>query len=261
MIKPLSYNVFCIPSRITFNEYLRLTDGNSNIELYCVNLSQYVTFVPRLKLFLNTEESSRANRYYYIPDQNRFIICRAILKFILSKHIGLHIRDIFFDIDDNKKPYLRGYDSIFFNVTHASDYAIIAIAKSPIGVDIEYINKEFDYKEILPNTFNKSEIEEINNGDDKHVAFYKLWTRKESIVKATGKGIDDTISEIISLDGYHHVRSELMGNIKNLQVLSFDLSEGYLGSLAFETSKFKNKLSFSTLPIPISLQEIFNTIT
>tara|TARA_R110002033_G_scaffold13336_3_gene39839 strand:- start:8704 stop:9495 length:792 start_codon:yes stop_codon:yes gene_type:complete len=258
VIKYPKYNIFCSSSQITLKDYVNLTDYDLGIGLYCINLSHYTGFVSRLKPFLNSEEVSRATRYYNNSDRNRFIICRTVLKFLLSKCTGLNIKEIFFDKDDNKKPYLSGYESISFNVTHAGDYAIIAIAKNPIGVDIEYVNKDFDYKEILPNIFNKAEIDEVVNSHYKHCTFYKLWTRKEAIVKATGKGIDDNFSEIASLDGYHYMRSELLGTIKNLQVLSFELDEGYLGAVAFsDASEYKGELFF--YPMPATFQEFLNT--
>src|SRR5690606_2936693 len=114
----------------------------------------------------------------------------------------------------NKKPYLTSHPSIFFNVSHAGDYALIAIAKYPIGIDVEFINKNFDYKEILPNIFNKIEIDEINLNQSNHHTFYKYWTRKEAIVKAIGKGIDNDIIKIPVTDGVHSVPSTLMGDFE-----------------------------------------------
>jgi 4'-phosphopantetheinyl transferase len=176
----------------------------------------------------------------------------------LAEQTGLDVDKIFIDKYYNKKPFLPSNPSVFFNVTHAGNYAIIALANSSIGVDIEYVNKDFNYKEILSSIFNKPEIDKVFNSNDKHHTFYRLWTRKEAIVKATGKGIDNHISEIVSLDGYHHVRPELLGNFKSLKVFSFVLNEGYIGAVALSgLSKHIDKLLF--YPLPLTFQNLLHS--
>jgi hypothetical protein len=72
------------------------------------------------------------------------------------------------------------------------------------------------------------------------------------------KGIDDNFSEIVSLDDYHHMRSELLGNIEGFQVFSFELNEDHIGAIAFSTSSdYAGKLL--THQIPVEFQELINT--
>lgn len=78
--------------------------------------------------------------------------------------------------DLNKKPYLVSFRAVYFNITHSADYAMIAIRKSPLGIDIEYVNKDFNYKDLLSCIFNQKEFKDIKNCSDKGLAFYKLWT-------------------------------------------------------------------------------------
>lgn len=215
-----------------------IEDRNA-IKLYKIELLKYRELVPILISVLSESELNRANGYYFEKDKNRFIICRALLKFFLAKHVGLDIDKINLEVDSNKKPYLPNHSSVFFNISHAGDYGLIAIAKYPVGVDIEYINKEFNYKEILQNVFNKNEIESIENSNDKQQTFYKFWTRKEAIVKAIGKGIDEGFSEISVMDGFHSIESSIVSNFKNINVFSFDLNDNYVGALAL-TERLEN---------------------
>lgn len=238
-----------------FNDKLEVDPG---IKLYEIELSKFRESVSGLIEYLSPFEKNRANRYHFSNDKNRFIISRTVLKFLLSKQTGLDVKEIVLDKYSNKKPCLPSHPSVFFNVTHAGDYALIAIAKEPVGVDVEYVNRDFEYNEILSGIFNKSEIHEVFNSNNKQRTFYKLWTRKEAIVKATGKGIDDHFPEIVSLDGYHHMRPELLGNIEVLQVFSFELNEDYIGAVACSGSvEHAGKLLF--YPIPAEFQEFINT--
>lgn len=207
-----------------------IKEDNQGIKLYKIELLEYQELVSDLISMLSSSERDRANRYHFTKDKHRFVICRALLKFILAEHMDLEIDKIIIDIDANKKPYLAAYPSVFFNISHAGDYALIAIAKSPVGVDIEYMNKSFDYEEILPHVFSKTEIDKTNN---RHFTFYKFWTRKEAIVKAIGKGINDDLPKIPVTDGFHSVPLSLVGDFKKITVLSFNLDDNYIGALAF----------------------------
>ncbi len=238
-----------------FNDRLEVDPG---LKLYKIELSRFQESVSGLTEFLSPIEKNRADRYHFSNDKNRFIVCRTVLKFLLAEQMGLDVNEIVLDTYSNNKPCLPSRPSVFFNVTHAGDYALIAIANEPVGVDIEYVNKDFDHNEILSNIFKKSEINEIFNSNDKQRTFYKLWTRKEAIVKATGKGIDDHFQETVSLDGYHYMRPELSGNIEVLQVFSFELNEDYIGAVACSGShEHSGKLLFYT--IPVDFRKMINT--
>jgi 4'-phosphopantetheinyl transferase len=244
MIQKVKSNIFCGTLETWtqgFNDRLEVDLG---IKLYKIELSKFQESVSSLIEFLSPFEKNRANRYHFSNDKNRFIICRTVLKFLLAKQTGLDVNEIVLDKYSDKKPYLPSHPSVFFNVTHAGDCAVI-------------VNKDFDYNEILSGIFNKSEIHEVFNSNNKQRTFYKLWTRKEAIVKATGKGIDDHFPEIVSLDGYHHLRPELLGNIEVLQVFSFELNDDYIGAVACSGSfDYTGKLLF--YPIPVDFQKNIN---
>ena len=230
-----------------------------NVKLFNINISEFHELISDLFSVLSDSEQSRAHRYHFINDKNRFIICRALLKFLLAEHLGLGIGQIILEVDANKKPYLPTHSSVYFNVSHSVDYAIIAIANHPVGIDIEYINKEFDYKEILPTVFHHNEIAEIKNSRCKTFTFYKFWSRKEALLKAVGKGIDDDISKIPVTDGAHSVISSLVGDFKKINVLSFNLNDDYVGALALTADLNScDKISFRPLPKVGQLKKLIN---
>lgn len=91
------------------------------------------------------------------------------------------------------KPYL-GLD-LDFNISHSGEYAICALAKGlRLGVDIEKIEK-FDLNSITE-VFTKNELFHINCSEKKEKTFYDYWTIKESVVKATGKGLYIPLKDI-----------------------------------------------------------------
>jgi 4'-phosphopantetheinyl transferase len=223
--------------------------SSDDVIIYSIYLPEYNELTKDLVHFLNPEERSRSERYYQNKDRNQFIICRAILKFVLAAHTQLDVTTVHIDYHFNKKPYLSSHPSLCFNISHSEDFAVIAISLNKIGVDIEYISKDFTFTNLLPDIFDNNEVLAIQNAVNKKHAFYTLWTRKEALVKALGKGIDDDFKNIPSLDGHYFVDSKLLTNKGNWQVYSFELADYYLGAVAFEgLSTISKNLVFYSIP-------------
>ena len=114
-----------------------------------------------------------------------------------------------------KRKYIRDYhlneygkplsDSIKFNVSHSKGLIALAITSNrEIGLDIEQI-REPKYGLI---TYACSEEESQYAKDGQ--AFFEVWTSKESLVKASGRGIDRAASSIpaLPLCGYKQYLDE-----------------------------------------------------
>lgn len=222
---------------------------NSDIIIYQIHLPDYFGNIKDLSSFLETNELNRAKRYYKESDKNKFIICRALLKLILSFYTKLHVRNIKIDYNINKKPYLSSQPSLHFNVSHSGDYAIIAVANRIVGIDIEYINDNYNFWYAVRNTFDKDEISFIENSTYKSRTFYELWTRKEAFVKALGKGIDDDFLRVPCIDGLHIIDSLLTDTEDNWKIQSYQITKNYIFSLAFTSKKnAAEKLILYSLP-------------
>ncbi|WP_047546323.1 4'-phosphopantetheinyl transferase family protein [Psychroserpens sp. Hel_I_66] len=232
--------IFCGNIEIIIKDFQTLPEDKLDLKLFKIQLSSYVHLVSELTSVLNLEELKRANSFHFEKDKNRFIICRSILKFLLSKFTKISLSQIEIRKDTNNKPYIISYEVIHFNVSHSEDFVIIAIDKQPIGVDLEFLNKSFDFSEILPSVFNKIEIDNILNSENKPHTFFTYWTRKEAVVKATGKGMTDHVIQIPALDGLHSVNPKLIEGFEDLNVLSFDINKDYVGSIASSKDLTKN---------------------
>ncbi len=217
--------------------------SDSKFKLYKIKLSIYQGLVSKLLRHLDDTELKRAQNYHFKKDSNSFIIRRALLKILLAEFRGLRVDQITIAIHHNKKPYLSSHPSLFFNVSHTTEYALIAIGEIPIGIDIEKVNRDYDYSDTIKYVFNKTDRNILAKASDQKRTYFSFWTRKEAIVKATGKGISDDFIQIPASDGSHKLNSELLVNIPNLVVLSFEFDENFIGTVAF----VGNKKSFDTL--------------
>lgn len=88
---------------------------------------------------------------------------------------------------EHGKPFIVGRPDIHFNISHCRQAVICAISDKPVGADIETFRQ---YRESLVRyTMNHREVQLIQQAERPEVAFTRLWTMKEAVVKRTGQGI------------------------------------------------------------------------
>lgn len=97
-------------------------------------------------------------------------------------------------IGKHGKPELEqrtGFPMLHYNLSHSKEYAAIAVAQSPVGIDVEDPRELPDMRSIARSTFHPGEASAIlsRSGKDAEAAFFCCWTRKEAVVKAIGKGL------------------------------------------------------------------------
>ena len=89
----------------------------------------------------------------------------------------------------NGKPYIRD-KNIFFNLSHSEDTVMCAVSEREIGADTEKIT-DIDL-EVAKRFFHREEyamLLEQRTDEEKRDMFFRLWTLKESFVKAVGIGM------------------------------------------------------------------------
>lgn len=63
--------------------------------------------------------------------------------------------------------------------------------------------------------------------------------RKEALLKATSKGVDDDLPNVPSLDGLHDIKKEIIGSDESWAVSSFKIEDNYIGSIAYKSAQQK----------------------
>ena len=93
------------------------------------------------------------------------------------------------DLKKNEKGVPQPFNGNYWSVTHKTEYVAGVIARGRIGIDLEKIRpiKEALYKKTA------SESEWGLSDTDKISLFFRYWTSKESVLKASGTGIRDLL--------------------------------------------------------------------
>lgn len=174
---------------------------------------------------LSEIELKKADRFLHFGDKKKFIVSKYMLRNLLSKLISTTPASILFELTQHKKPAIK--EKVEFNITHSNNIVLIAINKNPVGLDIEFINKDFDYESLMPRVFNEPEQFYINSNNNRLIYFYLLWTRKEALLKATGEGLLDHLEELFCLPEviYRHQ--------SKYHLSSFLVDDGYVASVAY----------------------------
>lgn len=204
-----------------------------NVDVWKIITKHNLALINDFPSLLTADETKRADRFFRQTDRDRFIISRIALKLILAKYIGQSATSIEFGIGKNKKPYVKnqGNLNLHYNLSHSEDAILLAISNFPIGADVEHLNSSFSFKDVLDDNFGADEISYINEKDSSG-RFFRIWTRKEAITKATAQGLDVDLRLIPGIDGVHLVESGIIASDDNWVISSFNFDDKYAASIA-----------------------------
>jgi 4'-phosphopantetheinyl transferase len=144
---------------------------------------------------LNEDEQARAARFRQDRDRNRFVAARGQLRLVLGRSLGIPPAQIQFAYGSHGKPELVGpaaRTGLRFNLSHSEDFALVAVTSAgPVGIDVEHIRCVPEDGVLVSRFFSPREQAgfSVLPDDQKPAAFFKLWTRKEAWLKATGDGV------------------------------------------------------------------------
>jgi 4'-phosphopantetheinyl transferase len=203
---------------------------------------------------LSDAEKAQSDRFYKKEDASRFITGRFALRLILAGYAGMPPGEIQILAGAGKKPLLANDHDIHFNLAHSGDWILIAVSGTAVGVDLELVNPAFSFDGILENNFSKEEINFIRGAENPRAAFYFLWTRKEALIKATGRGLHDNLQSITVLDGSREIDQRLLVSSNGWNINSFAVLENYQGAVSFD-EKIRS-INFRELETSLFLQAI-----
>jgi len=174
-------------------EHLSL--GGDEVHVWRVKLDRLEARLQELLLTLAEDERSRAGRFYFQRDRDRYVAVRGSLRALLSSYLNRKPGELRFHYGAHGKPALANGstdDSICFNVSYSDEMALLAFSRGrEIGVDIERIRTELAREKIAERFFSLREVDSLFSlpPDTQTEAFFNCWTRKEAYIKARGEGL------------------------------------------------------------------------
>lgn len=207
---------------------------SDTLAVFCCYLPDHATELPRLDTLLTPKEQARAARYRLPADRNRFVAGRGLLRLLAGRYTKQSSEQVTINPGRNQKPMLTNAPGWHVNLTHAGEWVLLAVGRVAVGIDVEEMNPDFRYADLLTTAFGPDEQEQIRLSEQPRRQFYDGWTRKEALLKATGHGLSDELTAVPCLDGEHRVPESVIGAAGSWIVRSFALSETYRAAVAYE---------------------------
>jgi 4'-phosphopantetheinyl transferase len=214
----------------------KLDWSTSELAVFRCYLPDFVASDSFLLAQLQPDEYDRSQRYHRPNDRRRFAYTRALLRLLIARYSQLQPTSIPLHLGQHGKPMLPPELGKHVNVAHSGDWSLLAISPSAVGVDLENAATELTFKDIATLSFSPTEQHSLDKAVDPRATFFRLWTRKEALIKATGQGISDALADIPALDGHHHVDLSLLGEPGPWSISSFDVAPDYPAGLAYQTT-------------------------
>ena len=116
------------------------------------------------------------------------------------------------------KPWFPSLPGVHFNLSHCPEAAVCAMDSAPVGIDVEAAGP-LD-RDVMEQVMSPGEQAEILADAAPEMAFLRLWTRKESLLKLTGEGLCNSLPTLLE-------------NTSGVQTSSFTAPDGrYVYTLA-----------------------------
>jgi 4'-phosphopantetheinyl transferase len=227
------------------------------IDVWTWSLAPPDAVLVRLARHLNAEEEARAKRFLNPADGNLYRAGRGRLREILAGVIGGDPAALTFVTGAAGKPALAGISAApAFNLSHTEDFAALAVCRMPdlaLGIDVERIRPI--ERDIARRFFSPAEVVALEALPDeaRMETFYRIWTRKEAFVKATGDGLGFPLDAFdVSLAADAPALLRLAGrapqDLARWRMFHFtecDLTPGVIGALAVECASLATTLIVS----------------
>lgn len=170
---------------------------DESIYVYFTDLNRFNIDDEQLNNVLNGEEKKRVDKFKHQSRKKQFSMARWLIKIALRDK---------FEIDFNHNYQLKEFrywtvvgtnQQFSVTISHSKNIVAVAVtaANQSIGIDVEK-HKARDYFALAKSFTHPNELKTLIQSVNKETVFYKLWTAKEALYKAS----ETTFDEISNID-------------------------------------------------------------
>lgn len=174
---------------------------DNKVHIWIVDFRSQTEQVNDLEELLSADELRRANIYATRHLRDSFVIARGYLRRVLSTWVHIDAKEIKFKYSPFGKPEIddpRG-NLVQFNLSHSDNYFAIAVSNYfPVGIDIEFCCSEMEVYNVAQHIMTSNEFSCFSSlkNEFQRKQFFNIWTAKESLVKAIGRGLSVNLQDI-----------------------------------------------------------------
>lgn len=149
------------------------TDNAIDADIYFWKIEESCEELARLFDKGDIMLADAAKRFKSVKRQQEWLATRALL-------MQTPYRDTSIQYRSNGQPYLAD-SSMYISISHTAEFVAVAIAGTPVGIDIEMKNR--NAHSAAKAYLQPQEIETVNSSKEPHKEALRLWTAKEAAFK------------------------------------------------------------------------------
>ncbi len=160
------------------------------LDVWVAHLRTTAGAVAFYESLLSPQERARASLFVLGSDRSRFVAAHGIARCILSDYLAVAPAAIAIDLTPLGKPFIAGVD-LSFNISHSDRLFCCAVSRGrSVGVDIERV-RPIDYLRVARflEPEEQAEVRAADQRGEGRDTFFRVWTMKEALAKATGDGL------------------------------------------------------------------------
>lgn len=154
---------------------------------------------------LPTQRREAALRFKHELGRKQCVLAYNLLCNALESEYGITEKPVF-EYGEHGKPSIIGHADIHFNLSHCKNAVACAVSDKPIGIDIESVRTAKE--SVVRYAMSDDEVKHIFESENPDLEFTILWTKKESVLKLTGEGINDKMKSVLSPENMIRIHIE-----------------------------------------------------
>lgn len=117
---------------------------------------------------------------------------------LISAYLSMPLQPDDFARTDFGKPYLAGFAEVAFNHSHSQQHYALALSRQlqDLGVDIEDLSRKVRFDALAQHAFDAEEYQHWKASNEEPSYWFKVWTCKEAVLKASGLGIRMSLNQL-----------------------------------------------------------------
>lgn len=159
-------------------------------------------------------------------DRRRRVAGRSLVRRYLAERHAIEPSEVPLAVEPSGRPATPLIDGL--SITHAGEIIAAAFSRSDIGIDVEPIVPLDDLDALIAAYAHTNEVADLtaHGGAERARAFLAMWTRKEALFKACGRGLQlppcmiDVRADVVHAFG------------RTWRLLPLELDDAHLAALA-----------------------------
>jgi len=191
---------------------------------------------------LDANERAKAERIKY--NKKTYLASRILMRKALAHYVKKPPQDIEFSRTETGKPFLiNQLKPVYFNLSHSKNFVVLAVCNhAKAGVDIEGVRQR-KFLDIAELYFHPREFSQLTACTEsaRGNLFFRLWTLKEALFKATGSGIANNLDKADFNFRDDKIIAEFSENLglvaSDWQFFQYQITAGFLCALAVNSAQ------------------------